>query len=361
MVKHGPKETRRLAVDAATKLLDCKQFIKSFEDVNIPLKSPRHIWCHVVLADQLMFDPTPPPELLVLPANATVGDLKTEASKVFQEVYAMFKKLRIGNIMEFGQVEDSVTLGLLIGTSQSVKVQGKCPTKYGLNRFRMERGTEEWTVDCTCGAKDDDGERMLACDSCEVWQHTRCAGIDNSDDIPAKFICERCVKACYNGAAEMVADSSKDKPFSVLPARDPCKDTLKITIPNKQCFENPQGSCIGEYSEEISNSSEDSTLTVEQLNENTMVGTALVSCHQTYGPNYGPNECARVSVNNKRCREDDTMSNTSSGVDSLALEPCHKGNCFSEGSTVSLTGKRCRYESMSAAGSTRMEPVYIFR
>ncbi|RXH85730.1 hypothetical protein DVH24_009551 [Malus domestica] len=49
-----------------------------------------------------------------------------------------------------------------------------------------ERGLESWTVDCTCGAKDDDGERMFACDTCGVWQHTRCAGIHSSDEIPAK-------------------------------------------------------------------------------------------------------------------------------------------------------------------------------
>lgn len=27
---------------------------------------------------------------------------------------------------------------------------------------------------CTCGVKDDDGERMIACDICQTWMHTRC-------------------------------------------------------------------------------------------------------------------------------------------------------------------------------------------
>jgi rubredoxin len=56
----------------------------------------------------------------------------------------------------------------------------------------MERGLENWTVDCTCGAKDDDGERMMACDVCGVWQHTRCSGISDFEEVPDKFICRKC-------------------------------------------------------------------------------------------------------------------------------------------------------------------------
>lgn len=29
-------------------------------------------------------------------------------------------------------------------------------------------------MDCTCGTIEDDGERMVSCDICEIWQHTRC-------------------------------------------------------------------------------------------------------------------------------------------------------------------------------------------
>lgn len=51
---------------------------------------------------------------------------------------------------------------------------------------------ETWTLDCRCGAKDDDGERMLACDGCGVWQHTRCVGIDDMCSVPVKFVCCKC-------------------------------------------------------------------------------------------------------------------------------------------------------------------------
>jgi hypothetical protein len=47
-------------------------------------------------------------------------------------------------------------------------------------------------IDCACGAKEDDGERMVSCDICEVLQHTRCVGIPNNEEIPLIFLCNRC-------------------------------------------------------------------------------------------------------------------------------------------------------------------------
>ena len=74
--------------------------------------------------------------------------------------------------------EDANDSRLRGSSSGAVRVRGRCNTKYGLSRFWAERGTETWIVDCVCGTKDDDGERMLACDNCSIWQHTRCVGID---------------------------------------------------------------------------------------------------------------------------------------------------------------------------------------
>ncbi|BAT08370.1 Os09g0449000, partial [Oryza sativa Japonica Group] len=53
-------------------------------------------------------------------------------------------------------------------------------------------GGGERVVDCACGAVDDDGERMACCDICEAWQHTRCAGIADTEDAPHVFLCSRC-------------------------------------------------------------------------------------------------------------------------------------------------------------------------
>ena len=56
----------------------------------------------------------------------------------------------------------------------------------------MAGGMEEWHVNCMCGTRDDDGERMIACDGCGEWSHTRCAGYADTLPSPDHFVCSRC-------------------------------------------------------------------------------------------------------------------------------------------------------------------------
>ncbi|MFQ6645226.1 hypothetical protein Gotur_019401 [Gossypium turneri] len=190
-----PDAIRNLTISSAEKLLDCKQFVKHYN--NEKLSSGNEdvicISCELELMDQHKeITPVPPAELVVLPINAIVLDLKIEASKAFQEVYLAFRRFQAEELLGYTGVEDSTQVKLLMGSTGSVRVRGRCLGKNGLSKYRLERGVERWTVDCTCGAKDDDGERMLACDVCGVWQHTRCFGINDSDAVPAKFVCNRC-------------------------------------------------------------------------------------------------------------------------------------------------------------------------
>ncbi|KAJ6292195.1 hypothetical protein OIU76_024167 [Salix suchowensis] len=196
MMSYGPEATSD-AISSARKLLDCKQFMKDYnkcETASPPNPPTICLSCEVEIADQLEENvPDLPPEIIVLPSNATVFDLKLEATRAFQDVYLMFRRFHAEELLGYSGVDDSTQVKLLIGsTTESVRVRGRCMGKNGLGKFRMERGTERWTVDCCCGAKDDDGERMLACDVCGVWQHTRCSGIPDSDPVPAKFVCLRC-------------------------------------------------------------------------------------------------------------------------------------------------------------------------
>jgi hypothetical protein len=44
-------------------------------------------------------------------------------------------------------------------------------------------------VNCVCGAPDDDGERMQACECCV---HTRCLNTKDAEDVPKKLVCRLC-------------------------------------------------------------------------------------------------------------------------------------------------------------------------
>lgn len=211
MVKDGNRN--EVMCSAARKILDCKQFMKDFALEGSGKSSRRGLENSAISSTKIYLScqfelredneeaaaaiNLPPPELLVLSPSATVGDLKLVASKAFEDVYLMFRKLVAEELVDYCGVDDSTQVKLLLGSSSlsTVKVRGRCFRKNGgvvYRRFRMERGVERWTVECSCGAKDDDGERMLACDVCGAWHHTRCAGISDSDVVPAKFICRKC-------------------------------------------------------------------------------------------------------------------------------------------------------------------------
>ncbi|KAL0449634.1 UNVERIFIED_CONTAM: PHD finger protein [Sesamum latifolium] len=87
-------------------------------------------------------------------------------------------------------LQDEEVLFGIIESGRELWVRG-----FGLdleNDLRYEGGTEKWTVRCKCGARDDDGERMVACDICETWQHTRCSGIEDTEAVPRLFVCDAC-------------------------------------------------------------------------------------------------------------------------------------------------------------------------
>lgn len=68
--------------------------------------------------------------------------------------------------------------------------------------LRYEGGAENWTVRCKCGARDDDGERMVSCDICETWQHTCCSGIEDAEAVPRLFVCDACCSSLAPGQSQ---------------------------------------------------------------------------------------------------------------------------------------------------------------
>ncbi|PON74905.1 Autoimmune regulator [Parasponia andersonii] len=224
LINYIPQVTRDLAISSAEKLLDCKQFVKDYEPEKMFTNTNNSLasfLCLVELVDEIDEIVTkPPPELVILSPNATVSAIKLEASKAFQDVYLMFKGFHADELLGYGGVDDSTQLKYLLGSPGVVRLRGRCHVKHGLSRFRMERGMERWTVECSCGAKDDDGERMLACDVCGVWQHTRCSGILDSELVPVKFICYRCKNSLSLGKTGAA----------------PCKDEAVTDVGSNSCL-----------------------------------------------------------------------------------------------------------------------------
>ncbi|XP_008802928.2 PHD finger protein At1g33420-like [Phoenix dactylifera] len=200
MQSYRPQATEEAASSSASKLLDCKQFIKHYDEPasnQLPSgQSMLPIWCHVELIDHPKGYTTPPPELLILPMTATIADLKQQATRAFQETYLIFQRFQAEQlILDRGDVSDFALVRHILGLNEIARIRGTCSgVDQRFGQFRMERGLENWIVDCDCGAKDDDGERMMACDACGVWQHTRCAGISDHDEVPAKYVCRKCIR-----------------------------------------------------------------------------------------------------------------------------------------------------------------------
>lgn len=196
MHPYKPENCYEHAKRSAMILLDCKQFTKHYdlEQEFLPQNpSMLHMWCQVELLDQVGDPPCIPPELLTLPQTATVADLKVEVTRTFRDIYLMLQSFVANQLVDCGTASESTQLKLLFGVNGTVRVQGRCAggeRRVGI--YRMERGVDKWTVNCSCGAKDDDGERMLSCDSCHVWQHTRCAGISDFDQVPKRYVCNSC-------------------------------------------------------------------------------------------------------------------------------------------------------------------------
>uniref|UniRef100_A0A7N0UKI6 PHD-type domain-containing protein n=3 Tax=Kalanchoe fedtschenkoi TaxID=63787 RepID=A0A7N0UKI6_KALFE len=131
-----------------------------------------------------------PGELVEMPLFCTIGDLKLAAQTALRDTYCALERFVV---TEIGGMEDMADEEIIFGAAESssqVMLGGDgADLDSGLT---YEGGSDNWKVKCRCGAADDDGERMISCDMCEVWQHTRCLGIDDAEAVPSLFLCQEC-------------------------------------------------------------------------------------------------------------------------------------------------------------------------
>ncbi|KAK4804269.1 hypothetical protein SAY86_004086 [Trapa natans] len=216
LLRYPSKSAVAMAVQA---VLDGKHFVKEwpFQDKE---EQALTFVCNL-LPDELLSEnqrsstikKPPPGEIVSVLLHSTIGDLKLAAQSAFRDTYCIFQRLVVLEIESMEDLNDDEVLFGVIESGAEVWMRG---TGADMNtKFKYEGGTQNWKVGCVCGAHDDDGERMVACDICEVWQHTRCCGIKDRDSVPPLFVCSGCCRS-------VMGSRGVDDEDDVLDFEQPC-------------------------------------------------------------------------------------------------------------------------------------------
>ncbi|CAA7057627.1 unnamed protein product [Microthlaspi erraticum] len=118
-----------------------------------------------------------------------IFDLK----QAIEDTYCILTNFTVSEIDEIEEDDDGKLLFGRVETCYALKVRGFGIDLESKLKFQGGCDSDTWMVKCVCKARDDDGERMISFDVCEVWQHTRCCGIDDdSDTWPPLYVCSNC-------------------------------------------------------------------------------------------------------------------------------------------------------------------------
>jgi hypothetical protein len=96
---------------------------------------------------------------------------------------------------------------------------------------------DDWLFDCVCGVHGhiDDGTHSLACEKCNVWQHSKCVGIDEDEAERPEFhfVCGSCRRRALEAERPRTIIKIKAKSTTASPSSSPAQPTgtSKITIP----------------------------------------------------------------------------------------------------------------------------------
>ncbi|OAY25374.1 PHD finger protein MALE STERILITY 1 [Manihot esculenta] len=190
------------AIQAAARIiLDTKLLAKDYytevpSRVELDLEGKLELYCTIVLkntepANEGANKAMPPFECISLKTNATCDELKQQVERNFRELYWGFRGLIVESILNLNAKGSDLVFGL-VQVGQKILCEGSNKERGMINELIYESDLNNRVIDCPCGTKDDDGERMVSCDVCEVWQHTRCVHIPNHQEIPHIFLCSRC-------------------------------------------------------------------------------------------------------------------------------------------------------------------------
>ncbi|XP_068658178.1 PHD finger protein MALE MEIOCYTE DEATH 1 [Aristolochia californica] len=195
VLEHYSESRERVAI-AVQVLLDTRHFSKCWPFKDDDDTMLRYFCCYMPsspLEKEEMYRGVPVEELVVVPPYATTEDLRAAGECAMRDTYIVMDSFVACSVEAEGAGRKGEGEEVLFGAVESggrVWMRGEGTD--AKSELKYEGGVDDWKVDCRCGARDDDGERMVACDICEVWQHTRCAGIKDGDAVPWLFLCARC-------------------------------------------------------------------------------------------------------------------------------------------------------------------------
>ncbi|XP_027177678.1 PHD finger protein MALE MEIOCYTE DEATH 1 [Coffea eugenioides] len=200
---------------AAGTVLNSKYFVKEWpfrDEQDLALRFTCRLMPSLTEMETELTRELPRGEYIVVPLHSTIGDLKIAIQSAMRDTYCIMKHLLVTDIIETEGMSDEEVLFGILESGTELWVRGT-----GLNLetdLRYEGGADNWKVRCRCGAQDDDGERMVSCDMCEIWQHTRCCGIEDSEAVPPVFVCDAC---CTSLAPSRAAQPSYElEPYGAL-------------------------------------------------------------------------------------------------------------------------------------------------
>jgi hypothetical protein len=200
---------------AVRMVVDIKHFVKDYHEGSMAAATNHggigHVYvtlCCTVVVRNGSAELVPPYETVTVPAHATVGELRWEVQRLFRDMYLALRTFTAEYVVGIGADQDASPALGLIGIGSTVVVEGVVDEQQQQQQQQAEDGdlkkeaapavcegsgdVGDRVVDCVCGADDDDGERMACCDICEAWQHTRCAGVADGEDVPHVFLCSHC-------------------------------------------------------------------------------------------------------------------------------------------------------------------------
>ena len=94
-------------------------------------------------------------------------------------------------------------------------------------------------------ATDDDGERMLACEVCGTWMHSRCIGLNDDEDVAEKFSDGFCCSVCFMKKDEGES-TGKEHLSSLLQPTMKTEESSSSSVPvSSGCPDSPAGSSFG--------------------------------------------------------------------------------------------------------------------